>query len=178
MEQQGIDLQRQRPESLYLPCGSRLDARDLAILRALQVEARTTAQELTTMLQLSHSAACQRVRRLETSGAIRRHVAELDEGLFAGWSSFWITAKLTPLGRANLKTLEGAIRQSPYVLEGWESALLGELHLKIAAPSAQALENVRLDLDPTRRLLAACRIEAIGRCIKNASPHPLLLVGS
>lgn len=115
---------------------------------------------------------------LEESGAIRRHIAELNEALFAAWSSFWMIVTLTPLGRANLKALEAAIRQSPYVLECWESAPRGRLRLKVAAPSAQALEDVRHDLDPTCRLIAACQTEAIGRCVKSASPHPLLLLGS
>jgi hypothetical protein len=63
VEHRSIVNQHRRPEDVYAPCGSRLDARDRSILRALQMEARTTAQELSRELRLSHSAACQRVRR-------------------------------------------------------------------------------------------------------------------
>ncbi|MGE0313290.1 MAG: Lrp/AsnC family transcriptional regulator [Lautropia sp.] len=55
-----------------------LDAIDLKILGVLQVDAGISNQELADRVALSPSPCLRRVRRLESSGVIRRRVALLD----------------------------------------------------------------------------------------------------
>jgi len=62
-----------------------LDERDLAILRTLQEDARTTYAEIGDRVGLAPSTVHQRVRRLERSKVIRAYRADLDPeplGLF------------------------------------------------------------------------------------------------
>ncbi len=55
-----------------------LDETDLAILRALQENARITIKELAEKVHLSTTPVHERVRRLERSGIIRQYAAILD----------------------------------------------------------------------------------------------------
>ena len=62
-----------------------LDQRDLAILGALQADARATFAEIGQKVGLAASTVHERVRRLERSGAIRAYRADVDPeplGLF------------------------------------------------------------------------------------------------
>ncbi|SRR6266568_200458 len=67
------------------PVMADLDERDLAILRTLQEDARTTYAEIGDRVGLAPSTVHQRVRRLERSKVIRAYRADLDPeplGLF------------------------------------------------------------------------------------------------
>ena len=55
-----------------------LDDIDLAILRALQDDARLTVKELAAKVHRSTTPVFERLRRLETQGYIRRYVAIID----------------------------------------------------------------------------------------------------
>ena len=63
-----------------LPAGAagRLDRVDTAILTALQVNGRQSVAELARGVTMSHSAAAERVRRLEESGVVTGYSAVVD----------------------------------------------------------------------------------------------------
>jgi Lrp/AsnC family transcriptional regulator, leucine-responsive regulatory protein len=58
-----------------------LDDRDLAILKALQGDARATFAEIGSMVGLAASSVHDRIRKLEQSGAIRAYRADVDPQL-------------------------------------------------------------------------------------------------
>ena len=116
----------------------------------------------------------QRLRRLEASGAIRRHVAELDESLFASWSTYLVIAELTPHGRASLESLEAAVVRSPFVLDCWVGVWAAHLFMRVATRDVQTWELVRAHLDPNEELFRSFRVEVISRAIKSHGPHPML----
>ena len=55
-----------------------LDGTDIAILRILEEDARITIKDLAARVNLSATPVHERVRRLETSGVIRKYSALLD----------------------------------------------------------------------------------------------------
>ncbi|MCU0394926.1 MAG: Lrp/AsnC family transcriptional regulator [Chitinophagaceae bacterium] len=55
-----------------------LDAKDLAILRLLQHNARITVKEISEQIHLSTTPVHERIKRLEESGIIRQYVTLLD----------------------------------------------------------------------------------------------------
>lgn len=57
-----------------------LDSVDLAILRALQNNAKLTTKELAELVHLSPTPVFERQRRLERQGYIKKYVAVLDAG--------------------------------------------------------------------------------------------------
>ena len=64
--------------SSTLSTGRPFDALDVAILEALQADARASLSELARTLSLSQPAISQRVRKLEEAGVIRGYHAEVD----------------------------------------------------------------------------------------------------
>lgn len=56
-----------------------LDETDLTILRILQNDAKKTAKEIATILNLTLSPIYERIRRLESQGVIKKYVAILDK---------------------------------------------------------------------------------------------------
>lgn len=57
----------------------KLDSIDLQILRILQKNSKKTTKEVADMLHLTPSPVYERIKRLETKGYIKKHVAILDK---------------------------------------------------------------------------------------------------
>jgi DNA-binding Lrp family transcriptional regulator len=55
-----------------------LDAKDLSILRLLQVNARISVKEIAEAVQLSTTPVHERIKRLESSGVIKQYATLLD----------------------------------------------------------------------------------------------------
>lgn len=55
-----------------------LDAKDLAILKILQLNARATVKEISEKIHLSTTPVHERIKRLEESGVIKQYAALLD----------------------------------------------------------------------------------------------------
>jgi DNA-binding Lrp family transcriptional regulator len=165
----------QRPTTLYAPAGTSLDATDLKALRLLQEDAGRSVQDVADLIGLSHSATSQRVKRLEASGAIVGRVTLVDETVFEPWSLFLIEIVLTPAGRASKAELERAIAASSEIIEAMDSVGKCDLLLKVALPAAPHWTCVQNRLDPTSTFIDKARLRPIGRVIKRAGIHPLLL---
>ena len=82
-----------------------LDPVDIALLRALQQDARLTTKELAQRVNLSSTPVYERVRRLEREGYIKRYVTVLDaEKLHQGFVVF-CSVKLSPINKKALPLL-------------------------------------------------------------------------
>lgn len=57
-----------------------LDAKDLAILKLLQQNARITVKEISQKIHLSTTPVHERIKRMEESGVIKQYVTLLDHG--------------------------------------------------------------------------------------------------
>ena len=55
-----------------------LDAKDLAILRLLQANARISVKEIAESVQLSTTPVHERIKRLESSGVIKQYATLID----------------------------------------------------------------------------------------------------
>ncbi|MCX6209733.1 MAG: Lrp/AsnC family transcriptional regulator [Bacteroidetes bacterium] len=56
-----------------------LDAKDLAILRVLQQNARSTTQEISKQVNLSTTPVFERIKRMEQNGVIKQYAALIDK---------------------------------------------------------------------------------------------------
>lgn len=164
----------QRDTTLYAPSGMRLDETDMVILRLLQTDARITVQQIADEIDLSHSGALGRVKRLEDSGTVRRHVAEIDETVFEAWPMLFVEIVLTAAGRLARAELDAAIVAAPEIIEAVEIIGKCDLLLKVALPSPVYWASLQKRLDPTAALIDKARPRVIGRSIKRAGVHPLL----
>jgi len=131
-----------------------------------------TVQAIAEEIELSHSGALGRVKRLEESGAIRRHVAEIDKTVFAAWPMLFVEIVLTPPARVARRHLDAAIAAAPEIIEGVEIVGKCDLLLKVALPAPVYWASLQRRLDPTTALIDKARPRVIGRTIKRAGVHP------
>jgi DNA-binding Lrp family transcriptional regulator len=164
----------QRDTTLFAPSGMRLDETDHAILRLLQTDARITVQAIAEEIELSHSGALHRVKRLEESGTILRHVAEIDETVFEVWPMLFVEIVLTTAGRLAREELDAAIAAAPEIIEAVEMIGKCDLLLKVALPAPVYWASLQKRLDPTAALIDKARPRLVGRTIKRMGVHPLL----
>jgi Lrp/AsnC family leucine-responsive transcriptional regulator len=90
-----------------------LDQRDLAILRALQEDARATFAEIGERVSLAASTVHERVRKLERAGVIRGYRADVDAealGLFVT-----SLVSVMPLDPRQADDLPDRVRELPEV---------------------------------------------------------------
>ena len=76
-----------------------LDPVDIALLRALQQDARLTTKELAQRVNLSSTPVYERVRRLEREGYIKRYVTVLDAESCTKASSSFAASSCRPSTR-------------------------------------------------------------------------------
>ena len=117
-----------------------LDARDLAILTALQDDARATYADVGSKVGLSASAVHDRVRKLEQQGVIRGYRAVLDAeaiGLF-------VTALIavTPLDPHQPDDLPARVRELPEVEDCYSVAGEANYVLKVRTRTTRDLEDL------------------------------------
>lgn len=159
---------------LVAPDGAELDSVDLAVLRLLAEDATRTIQDIAQSINLSHSAATQRLRRLEASGAIVARIALIEEEIFEPWVMVWADLFLTAKGRRSRIALYAAFAESVEILEAHEVIGDADLNIRAALPSAAHWPALQHQLDPTGRLIAQTRVRIIGRTLKRLTPHPRL----
>jgi Lrp/AsnC family leucine-responsive transcriptional regulator len=129
-----------------LATGKSFDDLDVAILEALQVDARTSFSDLARRLSLSQPAVSQRVRKLEEAGVIRGYRADVDP------VALGIGIRATVRLRTTHALLPAALQrfsELPEILTAYR--LTGEdcFLLHVAAVDAHRLEEV---IDSVARL--------------------------
>ena len=112
----------------------KLDTTDIAILRALQQDARTTNKELAAKVHLSPSPVYERLKRLENEGYIERYTAVLNaEKLNLGFIVF-CSVKLQKLNTEIASDFVKKIQEIPEVTECYNISGEYDYLLKIHAP--------------------------------------------
>ena len=76
-----------------------LDDRDIAILRALQQDARLTTKQLAQKVHLSPTPTYERVKKLERHGYIKRYITILDAEKLNKGFVVYCCVKLSPLNK-------------------------------------------------------------------------------
>jgi Lrp/AsnC family transcriptional regulator, leucine-responsive regulatory protein len=117
-----------------------LDERDLAILTALQDDARATYADVGTLVGLSTSAVHERVRKLEQQGVIRGYRAVVDPeavGLF-------VTALIAaiPLDPHQPDDLPARVKEFPEVEDCYSVAGEANYVLKVRTRTTGDLEDL------------------------------------
>jgi len=117
-----------------------LDERDLAILAALQGDARATYADVGRRVGLSASSVHERVRKLEQSGAIRGYRAELDPRALG----LDVTALIavTPLDPSQPDDLPERVEEFPEVADCYSVAGEASYILKVRVRTPERLEDL------------------------------------
>jgi Lrp/AsnC family transcriptional regulator, leucine-responsive regulatory protein len=122
-----------------------LDPVDVALLRALHADARTTMTDLARAVGLSAPSAAERVRRLEEAGVVRGYAARIDPAALGLALSAYIRVRPMP----------GQLRNVAEVLQAIEAVVAcdrvtGEdcYVVKVHTASLAALETVIDQITP------------------------------
>jgi Lrp/AsnC family transcriptional regulator, regulator of ectoine-degradation genes len=94
----------------------KLDPVDLRILAALQRDGRITKLALAQEVGLSSAACWERLRRLESSGAIAGYTARIDGAKLARFVTILVEITLKSHRQADFARFEAEIRREPAVV--------------------------------------------------------------
>jgi Lrp/AsnC family leucine-responsive transcriptional regulator len=117
-----------------------LDERDLAILAALQDDARATYADVGVAVGLSASAVHERVRKLEQLGVIRGYRAVIDPEAIGLFVTALIAA--TPLDPRQPDDLPARVREFPEVQDCYSVAGDANYVLKVRTRTTGDLEDL------------------------------------
>ena len=124
----------------------KLDRVDLQILRTLQENARLTTKELAARVSLSSTPVFERLKRLESGGYIKKHIAVLyAEKLNQGFGVF-CSVKLRRLNRDIAAEFTRIIQDIPEVTECYNISGSYDYLLKIHAPNMKYYQEFILNV--------------------------------
>lgn len=112
-----------------------LDKTDIQILRILQQNARLTIKELASHVSLSSTPVFERLKRLETSGYIKKYIAVLDADKLNRGFIVFCNVKMSRLSREIAQEFTQVIRDIPEVVECYNISGSFDYLLKIHAPT-------------------------------------------
>jgi Lrp/AsnC family transcriptional regulator, leucine-responsive regulatory protein len=117
-----------------------LDDRDLAIVAALQADARATYADVAAAVGLSASAVHERVRKLERQGAIRGYAAVVDPEALGLFVTALIAA--SPLDPTQPDDLPDRVAEFPEVEDCYSVAGEANYVLKVRTGTTVELEDL------------------------------------
>lgn len=124
----------------------KLDKVDLQILRTLQDNARLTVKELAAEVNLSSTPVFERLKRLESSGYIKKYIAVLDaEKLNQGFVVF-CNVKLRKMNRDIAAEFTRIVQGIPEVTECYNISGSFDYLLKIHAPNMKYYQEFILNV--------------------------------
>jgi Lrp/AsnC family leucine-responsive transcriptional regulator len=123
-----------------------LDTKDLHILDRLQRDARISNVDLAQAVNLSPSPCLARVRALEASGVIARHVTLLDPSAVGLDVTVFIQVTLDRQVEPALDRFEKAVRARPEVMECYLMTGDSDYLLRVVVPDVRALERFIVDV--------------------------------
>jgi DNA-binding Lrp family transcriptional regulator len=125
--------------------GAALDRYDIAILRALQLDARLSNTELAARIGISAAPTWRRVRWLEEQGYITGYRAELDRRKLGLGVLAFVRVDADRNAAAATRELEEAIRRLPEVIACHYISGSGTFELQVMATDLDAFSRFSLD---------------------------------
>lgn len=123
----------------------KLDKVDVNILKELQADSRLTNIELASRVGLSPSPCLSRVRALNTSGLIKRHVTLLDPKLLGLNVSVFIQISLDRQSEAMLENFQAAVNDCSEVQECYLMTGDADYLLRVIVEDVDALRDFILN---------------------------------
>lgn len=122
-----------------------LDNIDRSLLEVMQEDARITNADLAKKTGLSASPCWRRIRRLESSGVVRRYVTLLNPDAIGLPINVFATVALEKQVESALENFESLITRHPEVMECY--LMTGEFDylLRIVVPDLNAYERFLMD---------------------------------
>lgn len=120
----------------------KLDAKDTAILKHLQLDGRLSNADLAERIHLSPSACLRRVRQLEEAGVIDGYVTLINQTVIGKPSNVFIEVSLNSQSEQTLNAFEVAVAQCPEVMECYLMAGDADYLLRVVASDPSDYERI------------------------------------
>ena len=128
------------------PATEKLDKVDIQILRAMQENARLTVKELASKVSLSSTPVFERLKRLESSGYIKKYIAVLDAAKLNQGFVVFCNVKLSKMNREIASEFTRKIQDIPEVTECYNISGSFDYLLKIHAPNMKYYQEILLNV--------------------------------
>ena len=146
-----------------------LDRIDLAIIAALQKNARLSNKELAAKINLAPSSCLARVRKLTQSKVLEGFHAEVNPGALGVSLQAIIAVRLRRHSRVKFRSLYAHIRRFPEVLQVFHVSGVNDLLLHVAVRDVAHLRDLIVDDLATRSEVANCETSVIFSLLRNPS---------
>jgi DNA-binding Lrp family transcriptional regulator len=138
-----------------------LDETDLAILRALVLDAHLTNKALAARLGLAESTCAYRIRALHDRGVIRGTRVQLALDLLGFPIQAVIKVRLGSHDRDHVNRLYADLTRVPGVLQALHVAGDDDFHLHVAVESPQALRDLVLEHITVHRVVRQTQTQLV-----------------
>ena len=119
-----------------------MDASDLAILRVLRDDSRTTLQEISAAVSLSTTTCWTRIKRLESKGIIKRYTVDLDAPSLGFPDSVIVQVTLESHNEETLKAFGIALARISEVQEAFLVSGDYDYYIRIAVRGTRDYERL------------------------------------
>ncbi len=150
-----------------------LDAYDLAMLRALQADARLSNVALSERVNLSPSQCSRRLQGLEQAGIVTGYGVTLDQATLGLDVTALVNVTLERHGESPAAALHRAVRDMPEVLECLLMTGDADYQLRVVVPTLQDFSRFVLDRLMKLPGVAAIRSSIVLEAVKPMGPLPL-----
>ena len=151
------------------PDPSLIDRIDRSILAYLQHDARISNKELAAKVGLAPSSCLARVRRLESSGALKGYHAEVDPRVWGVTLEALIAIRLEKHARSAIAAFERHVAQLPEVRGAFHVAGANDYLVHVAVSDAEHLREFALSAFATRPEVAHMETALIFSHTRNTS---------
>jgi DNA-binding Lrp family transcriptional regulator len=150
-----------------------LDALDLALLRALQHDARQTNRDLAAAVHVSPSTSSERVRALRASGVVRGYHAAVDLPALGRRVQALTAVTIRPPSRENIEAFRDWAAELPEIVGVFVVAGGDDFLLHVAVPDTDALYGFVIDRLTERPEVADVRTSVVYEHIRRPVLEPL-----
>jgi DNA-binding Lrp family transcriptional regulator len=142
--------------------GARLDALDLALLRALREHPRAGALELSRQLRVARGTVQARLQRLEDDGVVTGYGPDVDLAA----AGFGVQAFVTlEIAQGALEAVTADLVAMPGVLEAHATTGVGDVLCRVAARSHGELQQVLLELGRSSCVVRSTSVVALSELV-------------
>jgi DNA-binding Lrp family transcriptional regulator len=150
-----------------------LDTTDLALIAALQDDARQTNRDLARAVHVSPSTSSERVRALQATGVVRGYHADIDPAALNRNVQALISVRIRPPSRSRIEAFRDWLATLPeivgtFVVSGGEDFLL-----HVAVQDTDALYAFVIDRLTEREELADVRTSIVYEHVRRQVLEPL-----
>jgi DNA-binding Lrp family transcriptional regulator len=150
-----------------------MDAFDVALLDALQVDGRLTNFELAEKVGLSASQCSRRRAALEASGVIESYHAHLSEEAIGLGVTVFVQVTLATHSPNNSQAFQALIESLPAVQEAYSLTGASDYLVRLTVPDLKSLSRILNDVFLPHNSVAQVRSSIVLSRLKQTSKLPL-----